>query len=275
MGIAEKTKIRIVYIAAAALIAAAVSAVLIFNAVFAGRMRSAADAVDFRLALRQVDAAVNTVQQSAALEIEQTRWDGFAAQREARLDERREELLLLVNPWNTVPEDLSVRLAGTERDYQVDVRCAAALEQMLADCREAGGSPYICSAYRTQDYQQMLFDNKVQRVLAMGIYTYEQALAVSAMSVAVPGTSEHQLGLAVDIIHEWYPNLDQWQQYTDTQVWLMGNSWRYGFILRYPNGSSDITGIIFEPWHYRYVGCETAKEIYEQGITLEEYLTEA
>ena len=94
----------------------------------------------------------------------------------------------------------------------------------------------------------------------------------AAKEVAVPGTSEHQLGLAVDIIDTNNWNLDESQESMPTQQWLIANSWRYGFILRYPNGTTNITGIIYEPWHYRYVGCQVAKEIYERGITLEEYL---
>ncbi len=76
----------------------------------------------------------------------------------------------------------------------------------------------------------------------------------------------------MDIIDYYYPYLDEGQEDTSTQQWLMENSWRYGFILRYPNDKSEITGIIYEPWHYRYVGYEAAKEIYELDVTLEEYL---
>ena len=90
--------------------------------------------------------------------------------------------------------------------------------------------------------------------------------------MAPPGTSEHQLGLAADIIDSEYTYLDEGQERTGTQRWLMENSWRYGFILRYPNGTTDITGIIYEPWHYRYVGQRFAKDIYEKDVTLEEYI---
>ena len=100
----------------------------------------------------------------------------------------------------------------------------------------------------------------------------EEAAAEAGTVVAVPGTSEHQIGLAVGIVPSQYMNLDEKQMEAEDQQWLMENSWRYGFILRYPLNKSDITGIIFEPWHYRYVGKEAAKEIYEQDITLEEYL---
>ena len=117
----------------------------------------------------------------------------------------------------------------------------------------------------------MLFDNKILRLIDEGV-SAEDAPTLAATTVALPGTSEHQLGLAVDILDTNYPYLDEYQQYTGAQQWLMEHSWEYGFILRYPNGTSEITGIIFEPWHYRYVGLEHAKAIHELGITLEEYI---
>ena len=101
----------------------------------------------------------------------------------------------------------------------------------------------------------------------------DEAPALAAQSVAVPGTSEHQLGLAVDIIDEYYTNLDRGQEDTDTQQWLMENCWRYGFILRYPNGTTDKTGIIYEPWHYRYVG-EFAEQIHNSGLVFEDYIAQ-
>lgn len=180
------------------------------------------------------------------------------------------DILVLVNPWNPVPEGYTPVLRMVDETHAMDERCADALMQMVADCREAGFHPYICSAYRTQEYQQGLFDNKVLRVILEGV-SREEAPAVAARSVAVPGTSEHQLGLAADIIDEYYTNLDQGQEDTDTQQWLMENCWRYGFILRYPNGTTEKTGIIYEPWHYRYVG-EFAEEIHKSGLVFEDYI---
>ena len=90
--------------------------------------------------------------------------------------------------------------------------------------------------------------------------------------VAVPGTSEHQLGLAVDIVDKSYQILDKKQETTAVQKWLMEHAWEYGFILRYPNGTTDLTGIIYEPWHYRYVGRDAAADIRDKGVTLEEYI---
>ena len=102
----------------------------------------------------------------------------------------------------------------------------------------------------------------------------EEAEANAATAVAIPGTSEHELGLAADIYSSENMDLDESQVNTFTQQWLMENSWRYGFVLRYPQDKSDITGIIFEPWHYRYVGKKHAKKIFDAGICLEEYLDE-
>lgn len=226
------------------------------------------------------ETAVSLVQSRHTLEREtvlaaQTALQGQPERRVKALQYEQPELLLLVNPWHELPEDYTVELQQVGRefgtDYKLDVRCAAQLEQMIADCREAGGHPWICSAYRTQRNQKDLFDNKVLRVILEGV-SREEAPDIAAQSVARPGTSEHQLGLAVDIIDEHYPRLDEGQEETATQAWLMENCWRYGFILRYPNGTTDVTGIIYEPWHYRYVGTYYAEKITRLGVTLEEFL---
>ena len=144
---------------------------------------------------------------------------------------------------------------------------------MMDGCRAAGLSPTICSSYRTQEKQEQLYQNKVDRLAAQG-WSLEEAKVEAAKSVAIPGTSEHQLGLAVDIVDKHSQVLDNSQADTPAQQWLMEHSWEYGFILRYPEGKSEITGIIYEPWHYRYVGKEAAAEIHELGLCLEEYLTQ-
>ncbi len=179
--------------------------------------------------------------------------------------------LVLVNPWYPLPEDYTFDLTTVSGKYKMDSRCADALKQMLADCKAAGFTPYICSAYRTWDDQIYLFDKKVNSFISKG-YSEEEAKVLAAKETAVPGTSEHQLGLAVDILCTSRPWLDEGQAKTETQKWLMANCHNYGFILRYPKGTTDITGIIYEPWHYRYVGVEIATEIMTRGITLEEYL---
>ncbi len=179
--------------------------------------------------------------------------------------------ILLVNPWNKVPEGYTVELVNvTDRD-RLETRTAQALQEMLADCIAAGFQPYIVSAYRTHDEQQYLYNRKVNYYLDLD-YSRKAAEEKAALSVAIPDTSEHQLGFAVDIIDINNPNLDDSQEKAPTQQWLMQHCHEYGFILRYPVGTTDITGIIYEPWHYRYVGVEIAREITNLGITLEEYL---
>ncbi len=184
---------------------------------------------------------------------------------------RDAELLTLVNPWNTIPDGYEPQLCTLSDGQQIDRRCYDELMRRLDDCRAAGNSPYICSAYRTWDKQQALFDNKIQRLENEGMDA-DTARVEAAKVVAVPGTSEHQLGLALDIIDTGYTNLDEGQEDTATQQWLMAHCWDYGFILRYPNGTTDITGIIYEPWHYRYVGRTAAAQIHELGVTFEEYI---
>ena len=179
--------------------------------------------------------------------------------------------LVLVNPWYPLPENYEFELTTVTGKYKIDSRCADALKQFLADCKAAGHTPYICSAYRTWDDQVYLFDKKVNSFISKG-YSEAEAKVLAAKETAVPGTSEHQLGLAVDILCQSRPWLDEGQAKTATQQWLMANCHKYGFILRYPKGTTDKTGIIYEPWHYRYVGVKIATEIMSKGITFEEYL---
>ena len=181
-----------------------------------------------------------------------------------------DELLTVVNPWNPLPEDWVSDLVTLSDGRRVDSRCYEAFEEMMAACRDAGYAPFLCSAYRTQETQQSLYDNKVQRLINSGM-SEDEAKVEAAKAVAIPGTSEHQLGLAVDIVDANMQDLTDEQENTGTQKWLMANSWRYGFIHRYPNDKTDITGIIYEPWHYRYVGKAAAQDIFNRDITLEEY----
>ena len=166
-----------------------------------------------------------------------------------------------------VPEKLTEISPG----YQVDDRIVSDLQQMLDDGAAQGLSMYVTSAYRSYDQQIETFNASMQNRLDQNMTPLE-AYQETSTSVALPGTSEHATGLAVDIISTSYGELDDRQGDTAEQKWLMEHCWEYGFILRYPPEKSDITGIIYEPWHYRYVGKEAAKEITEQGITLEEYL---
>ncbi len=266
-----KKRILISGISALAALLLSAGAFFTWRAVsFAREVRALTESAGLESTAVSVRERTNVLSLRRALERQQTSHDTRAAALEERTEAFTSSLLILVNPWNEVPQGYTVQL-DTVEGYLVDRRCARALTEMLADCRAAGYEPVICSAYRTQEYQEMLYRNKILRLLAEGVPNAD-APTIAAKSVALPGTSEHQLGLALDLISETYTNLDQWQERTEVQQWLMQNCWRYGFILRYPNGTSETTGIIYEPWHYRYVGTVTAKAVTDSGLVFEEYL---
>lgn len=171
--------------------------------------------------------------------------------------------LTLVNRQNPIPEDYEVNLVKVEGGEKVDERIYEPLMEMLEAAREGnlGQLPRVVSGYRTQKKQQQLYDDKIAKYRRQG-YSKEEARELAEQLVAVPGYSEHQLGFAVDINGATY----------DVYLWLQENSYKYGFIFRYPGNKTEITGTAEEVWHYRYVGPEAAAEIYEQGICLEEYL---
>ena len=184
--------------------------------------------------------------------------------------------ILLVNPWYTVPAGYEADLVALSTSIstsgqKVDRSCYDALLQMIADCNKECPKVCVVSSHRTHSYQEGLFQKKVNFYLNQG-YGQEEAVKLAGTVVAVPGTSEHQLGLAVDIIDTRSWNLNEGQADLPAQQWLMENSWKYGFILRYPKDTTEETGIIYEPWHYRYVGKEVAKELHESGMTLEGYI---
>lgn len=180
--------------------------------------------------------------------------------------------LLLVNGENPLSEDFTVpELTQLKNNHAIDSRVYPDLQRMMDAARAAGYQPLICSSYRTWDKQEQLFEAKTQFYLDQG-YSQAKAEEQAATWVARPGTSEHQAGLAVDIVDTDYQLLDQAQENRPVQQWLMAHCAEYGFILRYPTDKSDLTGVNYEPWHYRYVGQAVAKEIMEQGICLEEYL---
>ena len=180
--------------------------------------------------------------------------------------------LMLVNWEHALPDDFAFpELTQLRNGHAVDSRIYPALQAMMDDARAAGLQPLICSSYRTWDTQERLFEQEVQNWLNRG-YAREEAMDRAAMWVAHPGTSEHQTGLAVDIVDTSYQILDEQQESTPVQKWLMAHCAEYGFILRYPTEKSALTGVNYEPWHYRYVGIEAAKKIMENGLCLEEYL---
>jgi D-alanyl-D-alanine carboxypeptidase len=133
----------------------------------------------------------------------------------------------------------------------------------------------LCSAYRTVEKSAQLYANKVSEFIGYG-YSEADAKIEAAKWVAPPGTSEHHTGLAMDLVSSdywsYYSDLEHDYEKFDSFKWMYEHCAEFGFILRFPKDKQDITGITYEPWHYRFVGVEAAKYIMENGLCLEEYL---
>ena len=178
--------------------------------------------------------------------------------------------ILLVNKQHPIPDDYEFTLGNISGSMRCDERIIAPLFDMLKAARADGVNLIICSPYRDIDRQTMLFTNKVDRYMDGGM-SYMDAYNLASQAVTVPGSSEHQIGLAVDIITDGYSTLDEGFGETAAGKWLAENSSQYGFILRYPSGKEEITSIEYEPWHFRYVGVDAATVITENGLCLEEF----
>lgn len=148
-----------------------------------------------------------------------------------------------------------------------------ALEAMMLDARTAGVSDlYVTSAYRSYQYQQGLFESYVNKEMGNGLSRDEAEEKVLEYS-AKAGTSEHQTGLCVDFTTASIGGeVEEIFETTAAYDWLSENSWKYGFILRYPKDKVDTTGYSYEPWHYRFVGLEAAAKVHQTGLCFEEYL---
>ncbi|MDE6500874.1 MAG: M15 family metallopeptidase [Ruminococcus sp.] len=174
--------------------------------------------------------------------------------------------LILVNNEHSIPYGYKPELMQLSNGVQIDEKIYPYLQRMFDDMRSDGIYPVVSEGYRTHEEQKKMMSDKVESFISEG-YSERDAKKLAREWVAVAGKSEHEIGLALDI------NADQ-SQSTDTEVydWLAENAYKYGFILRYPPDKEYITGIDYEPWHYRYVGTETSAEIHARNITLEEYL---
>lgn len=189
---------------------------------------------------------------------------------------RQEDMwaLILTNARYPIPEDYTVELKvlpGTEQS--VDARIYDTTLQMISDMKAEGLRPIVCSAYRTLDRQEILFNRKVKSYVKKG-YSMEAASREAQHVLSIPGSGEHCLGLAIDVCSQSYQRLEEGFEDTREGKWLREHCAEYGFILRYDKGKEESTGINYEPWHFRYVGVDVAKYIMEKGITLEEFYIE-
>lgn len=174
--------------------------------------------------------------------------------------------LILVNKNHKIPYNYSPELIELSNGEKVDARIYPDLQKMFDDARAAGLQLFVRDGYRTGDEQKAIMNDKIAAYETEG-YSKKEAKALAKTYVAEPGTSEHELGLSVDINAE-----SSGASQDAVYEWLDENAYKYGFIKRYPADKTDITGIDNEPWHYRYVGYEAAKEMKEQNLCLEEYL---
>ena len=178
--------------------------------------------------------------------------------------------LILVNQWSLLPDDYDVTLADFEGG-QVDARILDICEAMFADAAEDGVEFTLVDAYRSYETQSAQFEAKVQSYIAQG-YSQEEAEAEASTITARPNTSEHQTGLVLDIVTPSYTKRNKGFANTLAFKWLWANAANYGFIMRYPDDKIDITGVIYEPWHWRFVGVTAAQAMRQSGQCLEEYL---
>lgn len=183
-------------------------------------------------------------------------------------------LLVIANKNNELPKDYD---PGLRPICNGRLQAAAViyddLAAMLTDAGRAGYDYWIASAYRSRERQQELIDEDVREFMKMGM-GYEEALEKTLEETQPAGHSEHETGLSLDILCAGNTDMDISQSYEPGNRWLVQHCAEYGFILRYPADKEDITGVAYEPWHFRYVGKKAAKQIMKQGITLEEYLGE-
>ena len=184
------------------------------------------------------------------------------------------ENLTLVNGWNPLPDDFDYEGHLTEipKKYiqgsltQIDKEVWPYLKEMLDDARAEGIDIGVWSPYRSYATQKWLFEKQVQKQINNGV-PKENAEDVAATIVARPGTSEHNTGLALDINCANHSFKE-----TKAYKWLQENAENYGFIMRYAEDKQEKTGVIYESWHWRFVGVKAAHEINDLQMCLEEYV---
>jgi len=179
-------------------------------------------------------------------------------------------LLWLVNQDNPLPPDFTPSNLVTHQGIRLYPAAYTAYTQMLTAMKADGGTHglQLISAYRPYDYQREIFDRKVASLIPEG-HDADTVEELASHTVQRPGASEHQTGLALDVTISGYLTEDF--AATKAGQWLAANSHRFGFIVRYPQHKTEITEIIYEPWHLRYVGVPHASIMHENDLTLEEY----
>ncbi len=198
---------------------------------------------------------------------------------EAYMDVPQGTFLTLVNKRSPVGEDYDpgelCSVADARKEVELQKNAAMAMEAMFIELRAAGFTGvFVTSGYRSYSYQHWLFYDKYipEEMAADPAIDREEAERRVLAYSAKPGTSEHHTGLAADLMIDGMTELDE--SFADYPVyeWLQANAWKFGFILRFPEDKTDITGYDYEPWHYRFVGRYDAYMMHKDGLCLEEYI---
>ncbi len=179
--------------------------------------------------------------------------------------------LRLVNRNNPVSEGEQIELIRVSAERYMEREAGRAMKKMIQAALNKGVRLNVVSAYRSHKYQAELIEKSIAERMESGMDAIS-ARKETYRSLAEPGTSEHNAGLAADIMCENDTDGDERFENTREFAWLRDNAHRFGFILRYPRGKEEITGFIYEPWHFRYVGVRAAKKIKKQDVCLEEFL---
>ncbi|MCM1325560.1 MAG: M15 family metallopeptidase [Bacteroidales bacterium] len=236
------------------------------------------------LSSEELDHVYLSEEQMKALEKEQNK--GQNASQETDLPEddlkisenfsKDDWRLILVNKQHSIPDDYTFP-KGNIKTLKGIKQCDSRILDDYNDMLEAAAKEELylkpCSSYRDLEYQEGLINQHMVSYMNMG-FSYVEAFQLSSRRVQIPGSSEHQLGLALDIVCNSHQELTEDFEDTKEGIWLAKNSYKYGFILRYPKEKEYITGVKYEPWHFRYVGIEAATVITENNMTLEEFWEE-
>lgn len=217
------------------------------------------------------DKAVEAAQQDVDGDGKTSQKTGKWEKKAQEIYEGNKKILVLVNASNELSQDYDPKLRTIcNGRLQASRHLYDSLVDMLSAASEEGYQFWIASAWRSREKQQKLVDEDVQEAMRKGM-SYEEALQETYKETMPAGYSEHETGLALDILCAGNTVLDQSQEKEPGNRWLRKNSWRYGFILRYPSEKEKVTGIRYEPWHFRYVGKKAAAYMHKYDLTLEEF----
>ena len=272
----QRRRRRLMLLAVAAVVLIALLLFLIFKGIGAGDKDESSSA-------QQSSSAVQSQSQpaqSAGSDSQQTQSGSEPASAPASdsgsgievVGSRDDWRLILANKNSPLPEGYAPELVTlADSSLQMQTEAAAAFDEMRQAANATGLHLMACSTYRSVERQTELYDAEVQKWIGKG-YAEADAREKAATVVMIPGCSEHNTGLAVDVGSVTNQRVEEDFEDEPEFDWLQEHAAEYGFILRYPSDKQAITGVSYEPWHYRYVGVENAKAIKESGLCLEEYL---